>query len=932
MKQAFLLLLTLFFLADLEAQDLNSRPKQKNLHALPDSLLLKGAVEPVHSIPNTFEITQEKSTNLADKLATDSLSQENVLSDTLTVESQEDTVQVYSEGSKDIESSIDYTAADSTTFDMVNQLVYLWGNAKVNYGDIKLEADFIKINMKDNTVEANGRVDSLGTKIGFPVFTQSGQTYEADSMSYNFETDKAVIRGVVTQDGEGYIQGKDIVKNDQGDAFIHNAIYTTCNLKEPHFHIAAKKIKRLDNGNIVTGPFNLHFNNVPTPIGFGFGMFPAPQSNASGIVVPSYGEETRRGFFLKDGGYYFHINDYINLTLLGSIYSQGSNELKLSSSYKKRYKYNGNFNISYSKLVPREESILDDSYSQTFWVTWSHQPESRGNSRFSANVNFGSSSYNEVNAQSISDRINSTFSSNVQYSKTFQGTPFNLAISGRHNQNVRDSTVNLTLPELSFNMSTVYPFRSQNSSGNKWYEKINVSYGLTAKNEITNQARNNTFDDINVINASPEDSERVPFDLDHMGTILNRAQYGMQHRIPVQMSMNVLKHFTITPNINYNETWYDKHLEYEWDEQANGVRIDTVRSLSRTGSWDAGASLNTRMYGTYYFKKGKVKAIRHTMVPSVSYSYTPETGQDIFQDVQINEDGDTRRLSKYEGFLYGGTTGMERSTMNFSISNTLEMKVEDKNDTTGVGTKNVNLLDNFSISSGYDFLRDSLNLNNISLSARTRLFNNKLDVSINATLDPYAFVLDSTYTDSNGLEQIAQRQINEYAWNFGQGLGNLQSINLSLGTSLNPKSINDIFNPNSNPETNATEDQLDEIRANPDRYIDWSVPWNLRVNYNLNYRKDGFKKSDITQSLTFSGDVSITEKWKIGFSSGYDFEKKALVENTTRLNISRDLHCWDLQFDWTPLGQYQSFSLYIAVKASILQDLKLSRRRTFWDN
>ena len=841
-----------------------------------------------------------------------------------------DSVQVTAPNSS-IETTIFYSAKDSIYFDVVSQEVYLYGQSKIVYGNITLEADRIDIDWKTDLLKATYTTDSAGNKIGVPVFTQGAESYEAQDMTYNFVTRKAVINGIVTQQGEAYMHGNKVKKNEDNEMFIRDAKYTTCNLGDPHFHIASNKLKVIPGNKVVTGPFNLHFRDIPTPLGFFFGMFPEPKKKASGVIFPAYGEERRRGFFLRNGGYYFALSDYIDLEATGDIYSKGGFGLQLNSQYKKRYSYNGNFNMTYNQFTSGTEE--DSLSSKDFWVRWSHTPDSKGrNSRVSASVNAGTSSFNS-NRTNSDIRVNQTaqFSSNVTYSRTFPGTPFNMTASMRHNQNVQSKEVRLTLPDFAFNVNRLFPFAKSGSSGKGVLQKVSISHNFNLRNELSNAAAPRAS--FPVSNRSEQDDSLVSFSPKNLSTLIDRAKIGGRHTIPLATSFAILKYFTVSPSINYTELWYPRELRYTWEEENQAVRIDTLRKFSRTGFYSTSAGVSTRLYGFYPINGKKIQAIRHVMTPSVSFSYTPDFTEGNFQEVQVDPDGRTQFLSKYEGFAFGSPSRNAAANVGFSLQNNIEMKVRTKSDSAN-NTKKIKLLDNLSFSTGYNFLADSFNLSNIRMSTRTSVFNNLLTLSATGSLDPYVYVLDSIVETSSG-NQIFQRQINEFTWNRGQGIGQLSNGSISADIRLNPRSLQGRNNsPNDPPPQEerisdfGTDEELEYISNNPDLYVDWSIPWSLNVGYNMNYRKRGFQKSDITQTLRFNGNISITQKTKINFRSGYDLKKGEFTSTT--LGASRDLHCWVLNFNWTPFGRFQSFLVEIKVRSSLLQDLKLDKKSQFF--
>ncbi len=837
----------------------------------------------------------------------------------------------------DIETTINYNAKDSMYFDLVNRKLYMYSETHIDYGEVALDADQTSVDWEKRTIESDYSVDSTGKKIGKPVFKDGSEVYETNDITYNFKTKRALIKGVITEQEGGFMHGDNVKKNEDNELFIKGARYTTCNLAHPHFFIESQKLKVIPKNKVVSGPFNVKFRDLPTPLFFPFGMFPQPKKKASGVVVPTYGEEQRRGFFLRDGGYYFAISDYMDLRLTGDIYSKGGNGLNVTSNYIKRYAYRGTFNLSYTKVVT--DDIENPLESNEYWVRWNHRPESRGNSSFSASVSAGTTTYNQNNNlvnQDFTRSINAQFTSNVSYSKKFQGTPFNISTNLRHSQNIQTGLVNLTLPDFTLNTSRQYPFKKWVKSSSSPLAKLNFSHNFVAKNELTNSASSGGFS-FDIANEDPRDSEIVPFNKNNWDEIIGRSQIGGRHTVPISTSLSLLKYFTLNPSFNYQELWYTKELAYRFiGGDVNAVQIDTLQGFSRAGSWSTGASLNTRIYGTKFFKKGKIQAIRHVMVPSLSFRYNPDFGDPkygVYSDIQIDSTGENfQRVSKYQGFAYGSPPSGESQTIGFSLTNNIEMKVASKKDTVS-GSKKIKLFDNIGLGTGYNLAADSFKLNNITLSARTSLFNNLVSINFNGSIDPY--IRDRETND----------RIDRFAWNNGQGLGQLSSMTTAVGFSLSPKVLQGKAEEgeNQDPTTNNTDidpfnpdgltpeeqKELQQIQNNPELYVDFNVPWTLRANYSINRSRNGFDPPRVTQSLSFSGSLGLTSKTQITFNSGYDFEQKDFT--TTRVGVTRDLHCWTMSFNWVPFGRFQSYFVSIRVKSSLLQDLKLEKRRNFLD-
>ena len=833
----------------------------------------------------------------------------------------------------EIETTINYSAKDSIFYDLKSQKIKLYGNSKIDYGEINLEAYEILVDWNDKTLDANYLTDSTGKKIGKPIFSEGNQSYETDKITYNFDSRKAKIKGIVTQLDDAYMQGEDVKKNEEDELFISHAMYTTCNLEEPHFHISSGKIKVIPGKKVVSGPFHLKFGDVPTPLGFIFGMFPQPKKKVSGLIMPNYGEEKRRGFYLRDGGYYFAVNDHIDLRLTGDVYSKGSYGMTLGSSYKKRYSYSGNLRFNYNKS--KLGDFENPSTSNDFSFSWSHTPDAKGkSSRFSSSVNFQTNSYNQNKNLVYSDfneSINAQFNSNISYTKTFKGSPFNLSANLRHSQNVQTKKVNLTLPDVSYNMSRIYPFKNLGKLGKTALGKISISHRFNGKIELTNGSVGNSLSGLNILNSSNNFSEQIDFNMDNLNSIIDRSKIGGKHTIPISTSFNLLKYFTVSPSVNYNEIWYFKKLSYNYNELEDGIEIDTTNSFQRAWSYSSAFALSTRIYGTVFFKKGKIKAIRHVISPEISMSFSPDFTKPKFgyyENVQINSDGDTKLLSKYENFLFGSPRIGSSASMNFYIGNNLEMKVVDKNDTIS-GTRKIKIFDNLSFSSSYNFLADSFRLAPVRFSTRTSFFKRLINLSVSGNIDPYTFKLDSISENSSGIKNVYQRRVDELAYKNNQGIGSLAYINMSLGFRFSAKD----FRSEDEEEKDSsfgTREEIDYINSNIAEYIDFNVPWSINASYNLNRRKLGFRDPTITQTLTFSGDVSISEKTKISFRSGYDFKFKMLTQ--TSINATRDLHCWRINFSWVPFGRFQSYNLSINAVSALLQDLKLEKRSRFFDN
>lgn len=835
--------------------------------------------------------------------------------------------------SRDIATTINYSARDSINFSLDGKIVRLYGDARITYGQIELEAERITINYETNTLSAEGITDSTGKTVGFPIFRNGQEKYETRDMVYNFETGRARITEVITEQGGGYLHGSAVFKTEQNELLSRQNAYTTCNLEHPHFRIIASKSKAIPNDKVLVGPFYMEIADVPTPLGFAFGMFPSPRESNSGIIIPTWGSERIRGFFLKGGGYFFDISDYMKASLTGDIYSNGSYGMYLNSNYISRYKYSGTFNFSFTKNRVSED-IEDQSFRNDFRVTWSHSPKTRGTGRFSSSVNIATGTFNQynnlgVNADPYSSRIDNTtrkLSSNISYSKSFAQSKFGFGINFRVNQDLSTKEVELPFPDISFNANNFYPFRTKSRTV-PLLDNFTTRYNMVATNRITN--------DLGRIGGSPESptDSIAPFTLENLKVFLKNSQGGMRHTLPVSTSFKVLRFFTLSPGLDIEERWYLKKLDWAVDSTGKKVMIkDTIDGFNRILNYGGGIGLNTRIYGTMVMRNptSRIRAIRHIVNPSVSYSFQPDFGEEkygYYQRLQL-VNGQTVVKSRHEGFVYGSSDIGKASALGFGIGNTLEMKVQSKDDSVA---RKISILNNLSINSSYNFAADSFKLAPFTLSANTNVLDGKININAGALLDPYSYVLDSIVTAENGAQTVYQRRVAQYAWNNDQGLGRMQSLNLALGTNLNPKGRSkDTSTKEKIVASDMSEGQKQFFLNNPDAYVDFEIPWNLRISYSLNYVRFGYQPSRVTQSLRVSGDLSLTEKWKMTFNSGYDFESGEFTQ--TNLGITRDMHCWTMTLNWTPFGYYQSYAFAIRVKAPMLQGLKLDRNRSFIDN
>lgn len=815
-----------------------------------------------------------------------------------------------------LDAKVEYSAKDSIIFNMKQQKVYMYGDVKITYQDIYLEAAYVEINFSTNELFAKGLPDSLGQIVGNPMFKELEQSFTSKAMTYNFTTKKGRIIQVITQEADGFLHGAVVKKMEDNIVHICDGKYTTCSLEHPHFEIRFNRAKVYPKDKIITSSAWLVIEGVSTPLILPFGFFPNKRGQANGILMPSYGESSGRGFFLENGGFYWGINEYVDLAIRGDIYSRGSWALKTESQYRRRYKYSGRLSLNYAENIESEKGLPDYSKNKDFRVAWSHtqDPKARPNSSFSASVNAGSSKFNRYNPVSANDYLNNTMQSSISYSTSLFGGKMNMTTSARHNQNTSNHDLSISLPDISLSMNRVYPFRKKIRKGElKWYENIGVTYNSNMRNEL------NTKDTL----------------LFEPGT-LNNMRNGIQHQASMSQSSKILKHFTLTNSINYSEKWYLKTFRQNWfptGVSSNGkligeVRTDTIDGFRAARDASFSTSMNTTIYGMLQFKKGPLKAVRHVVRPSIGFSMRPDYGNPFFNYYGSYYNGALDREMRYSyftGTMFGGPPDGRSGAINFSLGNNLEMKVRSKKDTLN-GERKIVLIESFNISSSYDIARDSLRFSDLSLSGRTRLFN-KIDITYASQWTPYQ-------TDTNGFK------INRFIWEDGKSRF-LKLKNTRWGTNFsyqfkpttkkgvagNPGIMND-------PSIRGTAEELHSILDNPDAYVDFSIPWNFGFSYTFTYSNDvnqitGEKTSKIIQTLNFNGDVNLTPKWKIGFRSGYDFDNKAITY--TSVDIYRDLHCWDLSINWIPFGARKSYMMTLKVKAAVLQDLKLTKRNQFWD-
>lgn len=851
-----------------------------------------------------------------------------------------------------IDAEIKYSAKDSTVFDKGK--VHLYGDASVSYLNIQLTSHYIELDLDSTIAYAHGTVDSLGVEQGLPVFKDKSGEYTMRRMRYNFETEKAIIEHVVTTQGEGYVVSERAKKNADNTYYLQHGRYTTCDHHDhPHFYINMTKAKVLPGDKIVTGPAYLVLEDVKIfPLFIPFAFVPTTSSYSSGLLMPSYGEESNRGFFLRDGGYYWAAGEIFDLSLTGDIYANGSWGLRTSSNYRKRYKYSGSVNIQRITNINSEKDLPDYSKSNDFSLSWSHRQDAKANpnQNFSASVNYSTSSFDRNNVGSIINPeilAQNTKRSSISYSRRFPGTPFNTSLNMLHSQNSRDTTINLTVPDLTVTMSRIYPFKRKSRIGSKeaWYETISLGYTGNFKNEIQAKEKDLSF----TANSFAKDWRN-----------------GARHSIPISMNLKLLKYFTLTPNVNYTERWYFKSIDKEWDEETQKiVNNDTIQGFNRVYDYNFGVSTSTKLYTFFRPSRAifgdKVNAIRHVMTPNVSFSYRPDFGDPKYGYYDRLEYYDERNdrvvrqdYSLYENSLYGVPGRGESGSMGFSLGNSLEMKVKSDRDSTGF--KKIALLESLNFSSSYNFLADEFNLSNINMSGRTKVAGT--NISFGANFDPYA--LDTT-TLASGVTSVTR--VNKFELSENNRLARLQSANLSFGFGFGSDTFKKRREARNGTATESVEEEpelpdddnpfseLSEEEDNPilstnvspleegdDGYAKFEIPWNVSFNYNMRLVPDQSDfnadkmayKHKLTADISMTGRISLTKKWDMSLSTGYNLERSEISH--TNLRINRNLHCWNMSFNMSPFGQYKSFFFSIAISSSMLRDLKYEKRSHPRDN
>ena len=826
----------------------------------------------------------------------------------------------------DLETAVDFTAKDSLIF-MGKNTAFMYGNGKVVYGDISLDADEIRMNMKNSTVYAVGRPDSVGDIEGSPIFKDGSGEYESKTMTYNFKTKKGYITDVVTQQGEGYLTGGITKKMENDEYYIKNGRYTTCDDHEcPHFYMQLTKAKVKPKKNITTGPAYMVLADVPLPLAVPFGFFPFSDKYSSGVIFPTFGEDYNKGFYIRDGGYYFAINDYVDLAVTGELYTKGSWGLTAQSNYAKRYKFSGNFDISYITSVYGDKGSPDYSKQNNFKVAWTHSQDAKANPNmsFSASVNFTTSGYtrNDLNSYYNNSFTENTKSSTVNMTYRFPNSKWTLSTTANISQRTSDSTLTVSFPNVTVTMSQMNPFKRKRAVGNeRWYEKINLSYSGYLTNSLT--AKQDQF---------------------FKKSLIKDWDNQLKHTVPVQATFNVFKYINVTPRINMNDWMYFKKVRREWDPENRKELFDTLYNFYNVFDFNAGIDFSTKIYGFFKpmkFLGDKVQMIRHVLTPTVSLSASPDFTSQWWgyygNYEKTTEDESGNYVTENVRYPYYPVRPSGKSgTVTLSLANNLEMKVKSNSDSTGV--KKVSLIENFTVSQYYNFAADSFKWGDINTSIMLRLVKN-FNLSLSANWDVYTY-------NENG------RRIDVTRLQAGKGLARLRSTGTSFSYTFNNSTFKRKDSGDKKGDSNkevpeeidkytdqdGTQEEQSERKStkkadfelNPDGYMKWDVPWSLTLNYSINYGYGAFNKvkkeydSKITQNLSFSGNIRPTKNWNFNLSASYNFDTgKIAYMNCT---ISRDLHCFTMSASFVPVGPYKSYNFHISVKSSLLKDLKYDKR------
>ena len=794
---------------------------------------------------------------------------------------------------------VNYNAEDSMAIMVAANKAYLYNLAHVDYGDISLDAGYIELDWEKNEVYARGITDSTGATVQRPVFKQADAIYETDEIRYNFSTSKAIIKSVITREGESYLHGSVIKRQDESTFYIKNTSFTTCNKRHPDFHIVSKKAKVIVGDRIITGPANLVVGDVPTPIILPFGFFPAQDRRASGFIIPTYNVHEGKGFGLVNGGYYFSLSDYYDLSLTGEVYSRGGWGMRGYSNYRKRYAYSGNIEARYNHTIvgdPRYQDFGTYINSKDFRIRWTHtqDPKARPDLNFSASVDLANPTYNKNNTTNTSDFLQNTTTSSVSLDKRWIGTPLSLTASMYQTQNNISKDFTLSLPKVAFTMQRQMPFERKNRVGNaKWYERIGIAYAAATEARITSN-----YDSLS------EGSQ----------TIGKELQTGISNNITIGTNERVLKFFSLNPSVNVTSRWYPNRQEFSYRDDGT-LKTDTVSGFSMVNTMNANASLSTKAYGTFLFRKGPIKAIRHMLTPSVGLSYSPDYSNPFFDVYQqlVDSTGTTQYYNRYNGYLYGSAGQGVQGNVTMSLNNNLEAKIRSDKDSTG--ERKVKLLDRLNVNTSYNMAADAFNWAPLNLQAQSSILKNKVQLSYQSTFDFY------------GYDAELKKRVNLSAKEVNGVWARNTSSNFSVNTRWQGRMGNERQKTESKSLLGLEEENPNYYKM--DSYMDFSMPWSVSLRYNFQVSNPNLTKRVSTHAIGANLTLDPTPNWHLIVETGYDIVQKEITYTT--INIVRDLHCWELRLNWVPFGFQQSYMIGLNIKASSFKDAKVERRRNLGD-
>ena len=813
---------------------------------------------------------------------------------------------------------VTYHADDSLVMDVPGKKIYLYGKkSNVKYIDNNLDAPQIVFDQQTSLVSAFLKKDSTGKVLSFPTLTQGESKMVSDTIGFNMKTARGITKGTYTQQGEMYIYGEKIKKINPTDFYAYKARFTTCNLDTPHFSFVAKKIKFRNKKFAVTGPVHPEFEGVPLPIVLPFGIFPLTQGRHSGLLAPTFTANDQFGLALEGLGYYKVISDNWDVTTRATLYSYGGYTFNISPRYYKRYHYQGNFSVDVNHFKYNFKGDPDYSTNNVFNVRWSHNADTKARPgvTFNANVNAGSSKFNQLVPNNAARNVQNQLSSSIAWAKVWKDKPYNISINANHSQNTVSKIISVTLPDVTFNVNTLYPFRRKEPIGNlKWYENIGVALNSNART-LTYFSDDTTVSKLNIGKQ-----------------IFNNLQWGATHNVPISLTLPQIGPLQISPGVSYVEHWYQQRFFQTYDGIAKKYDTTINKGFYTARDMSFSLSLTTRIFGSYTFSKNSsVQAIRHEIRPSLSMSYKPDFSGGSYYNRYDTASKLFSRSSVYSNSLAGAFGEGKFGGISFNVDNNVQMKVRNKEDTTAGATKKITLIDGLSFSGSYNFLADTLRFSTFSLNARTNLFN-KINITTSATLDPY--LLDM----SNG------NRINKLVWSKKPSLGRLTSASVSLSTQFQggdqkkkvrvPGSPNQYVNQQNGLPLDEYQTEAAYINNNPAEFTDFSIPWSLSFSYSLQYSKiyqistKGFIGT-LNQNINWNSTLKLTEKWQFGINGYYDVTKAQL--GTMTMSISREMHCWQMSINISPVGQYRYFNISISPKSGLLRDIKVNRSRQFYD-